>query len=207
MRVFLAGLFVMTVVFGTAGLLSSWYGDAAPLWMRLFVYGVLAVTIFIAMQFFNRPGYRPGDYRKNPGEMRAMLARWNLLVRETFRANRAFRVEPFGSLGPVYLVELIDGRVLYLRGQYLYEYEPVGADPDDPGDTLRRFPCTEFEIVRHRVTGDVIEFNCAGRSFEPEFSAPALPKSQLKQKMSRDGAILLGSTYDDLKREYQGGAA
>ena len=44
---------------------------------------------------------------------------------ERFTASRAFAVEEFEDEGSHYFVDLTDNRVLFLSGQYLYDYEPL----------------------------------------------------------------------------------
>jgi hypothetical protein len=129
----------------------------------------------------------------------AELDRQGLLVRQAFRAMRAFGVEEVEDEGLHYFVELVDGSVLFLSGQYLYEFEPVS---DDPGfNQARRFPCTEFEVLRHKGAGYVIDINCSGTVLEPELNAPAFTREDWKRGIPDDGGIVEGRSYDVIKRE------
>ncbi|MGA0525210.1 hypothetical protein ACO2WH_25480, partial [Escherichia coli] len=83
----------------------------------LVTLGLLLVAVYV----FNRPSLR----RKPLAERLAELDAKGLLVRQRFQATRAFAVEAFEDEGPQYYIELSDGRVLYLNGQYLYDSEPI----------------------------------------------------------------------------------
>jgi hypothetical protein len=61
----------------------------------------------------------------------------------TYEATDALRVEEFEDEGSQYYLKLADGRVLFLAGQYLYEYE-LGEDED--GQVLS----VDFEALRPR---------------------------------------------------------
>jgi len=99
-----------------------------------------------------------------------------LLATTDFQARRAFGVQEYEDEGLHYFLELSDGRVLFLSGQYLYEYEPCEDDPENREP--RRFPCTDFTILRHKVEGHVMELICRGTVLEPEFIALPFPKQQ-----------------------------
>lgn len=75
---------------------------------------------------------------------------------EAYRVKRAFQVEEFEDEGSHYYIELDDRRVLFLSGQYLYDY-----DSEDPP---RAFPCTEFVVRRHRTKGYVVDISLSGNS-------------------------------------------
>jgi hypothetical protein len=66
------------------------------------------------------------------------------LRRVCFCAIRGFSVEEYEDEEPHYFLELDANRVLYLNGQYLYDYEPdaYGAESGRP----RRFPCTQVVV-------------------------------------------------------------
>jgi len=59
MRVLLAALFVIGVVFGLAGVMSSFYGeDSWPWWSGLAAIGALCLSTALALVLFNRRGSR-----------------------------------------------------------------------------------------------------------------------------------------------------
>jgi hypothetical protein len=125
------------------------------------------------------------------------------LLRETYHATRAFVVEEFEDEGSHYFIELADGRILYLSGQYLYDFEPISDDPEL--NQPRRFPCTEFEVLRHKDRGYVIDIHCAGQVLEPELIAPGFTQADWQRGVPEDGDIIDGKAYDALKRERTAG--
>lgn len=122
-----------------------------------------------------------------------------LVLRQRFRAVRAFAVEEFEDEGSHYYIELEDGSVLFLSGQYLYDFEPV-----DSGRCrqARRFPCTEFEILRRKDGLWVLDILCSGEVLEPEIVAPPFGTGEYENcEVPREGEIITGQSYDVLKRE------
>jgi hypothetical protein len=122
----------------------------------------------------------------------------NLLETESFAATRAFRVEEYEDEGLHYYIELSDGRVLFLSGQYLYDFEPITDDPELNQE--RRFPCTEFTILRHKSERYVLDIRCAGQVLEPEVTAPPFGEDVWQNAaVPRDGAVLVDLPYEALK--------
>ena len=113
------GIFVLSVAapHGPTFLIAP----AIVLWFFLLIFG--------ALMLFNRRAIRTKDYAAAIEE----LEREGLLEEKSFRAIRALQVEEFEDEGDHYFLELDNGAVLFLSGQYLYGY-------DEP----RTFPCTEF---------------------------------------------------------------
>ncbi|MGZ5545108.1 MAG: hypothetical protein ACXWIU_10570, partial [Limisphaerales bacterium] len=72
-----------------------------------------------------------------------------LLQHEKYEAMRAFQVEEFEDEGSQYFIQLKDGSTLFLCGQYLYDYEPVEGSLKQS----RKFPCTEFVLLRDNRDG------------------------------------------------------
>ena len=193
-RLVLAGLFAIACAFAMGAALLA---VGAPEWL---VSPLVILTFFGSMSvvssFFNIP-LRPGPASVE-GEIVTLEAEGRL-VRQRFRALRAFEVEEFEDEGLHYYVELADGRVLFLTGQYLYDYEPV---TDDPGSNQpRQFPCTEFEILRHKEEGYVLEIRCAGSVLEPEAIAAPFSVEELKQGIPEDGEVIADRSYEFLKHE------
>jgi hypothetical protein len=122
----------------------------------------------------------------------------NLLVSTSFRADRAFRVGEFGEAGPHYFLELEDGSILHLSGNYLYDYEPIDGAP-------RHFPCTEFTVRRHTELGYVVDLICGGLVIEPEVEAPPYTARDVAENgVPADGEILHGISFNQLRDERAG---
>ena len=119
-----------------------------------------------------------------------------LLASTEYHATRAFGVEEFEDEGLSYFLELTDGRVLFLSGQYLYEYEP-GAKEKRP----RAFPCSDFSVRRHKTEKYVVDLQCRGRVLEPEAIAKPFSESDWEEgRLPEDGEVIANMTYDAVKR-------
>ena len=206
MRLVGAGLFVFTSMLLLVGLLSSQkVFDQAPSWVvgtgiAVFVVGMAVLSLWL----FNPKGSDPFG-RKTDEERIRELEQLGQLESAAFRATRAFGVEEFEDEGLHYFLEPVDSSVLFLSGQYLYDYEPITDDPEL--NQPRSFPCTEFTIRRHKKDGYVVDIARGGAVLEPEVMAPAFGKKVWRAKrIPEDGQVITRATYDDLKREYTGAA-
>ena len=156
------------------------------------------VAVFGSYMLFNSPAER-WPYQSIE-ELIDELEKQDLIVSTDFQANRALQVEEYEDEGLHYYLELNDGSVLYLNGQYLYEYEPVEDDPELSRE--RRFPCTEFTIGRYKTEGYVLDIITRGDPFEPEAIAPSLSQEDfLSHTNIEDGAIIRDKPFDEIKRE------
>jgi hypothetical protein len=196
-RVVFAGLFVFAGMAGGIIILSTFLPNA-PVWLLsiLMMFLFLGLTI-AALILFNSPG---GWRRKkqDPEVLVKELQAKNLLAVENFKAKRAFQVEEFEDEGAHYFLELEDGSVLFLSGQYLYEYEPLEKRHElvQP----RRFPNTEFAIRRHTVKRYVVDILCSGSVIEPEVMAPPFDTDDFgTNRIPSDGQIFTDRSFEDLK--------
>ena len=197
MRAAFAGLFVV-VGMGTGIALLSVLLPNAPVWLLSAVsLSLFFGLVVVALVLFNSPG---GWRRKkiDPEIVAKELQAQNLLTVESFKARRAFQVEEFEDEGAHYFLELEDGSVLFLSGQYLYEYEPVEKRHElvQP----RRFPNTEFAIRRHTVKRYVVDILCSGSVIEPEVMAPVFDTDDFgTNRIPIDGQIFTDRSFEDLK--------
>lgn len=199
MRAILAGLFVFASMLSVVGIIGANYPDDDwPWWAMPLIVVTPFCTGFLALFLFNKRGLRPNISGKSLEEQIADLETAGLIQRDSYRATRAFEVEEFEDEGTHYYVELEDGRVLYLNGQYLYDYEPMDDDPDV--SQPRSFPCTEFETVRHRTEGGVISITCRGHVLTPEIEAPHYTKADFKAGLIPEDGQILTDSYDEIKR-------
>ncbi|WP_459204497.1 hypothetical protein ACQVRV_19410 (plasmid) [Ralstonia pseudosolanacearum] len=200
MRVLLAAVFVWGALLGTVGAFSShflgqqWPWRTVPLQVVVMLGSLLA-----AVYIFNRQGHRSSLRRKSLAERIAELEARGQLARQRFQATRAFAVQELEDEGLHYYIELSDGRVLYLGGQYLYDYEPITDDPEF--NQARSFPCTEFEVLRHKDAGYVLHIHCAGTVLEPEITAPPFRREDFRRGMPEDGEIIADGAYERIKRQ------
>jgi len=201
MRVILAGLFVYVCIVWTGTWIASLSpDDRLPWWAIVAIVGVVPVAIVASLFIFNRNGFRPFLQHKSLEANVEALDRAGLIERQSFNAVRAFAVEEYEDEGPHYFVELDDARVLYLNGQYLYHYEPI--DDNEEEHRPRSFPCTEFEVLRHRTAGYVVDLRCGGVVLEPE-SIVSWSSSIFddESQIPDDGQIFEDRSYESLRRD------
>jgi len=195
-----AGLFVFFGLGLSIFFISRFFPDALPAWIVVpLLVGGFFLFIFLAMVLFRGKGPRRISAEAYAARIRK-LEKDGLLIPQTFRARRAFQVDEFEDEGSHYFIELVDGAVLFLTGQYLYDYEPVKGRTSTT--RLRSFPSTEFTIRRHKETGFAVDISCQGEVIEPEGLAPWFDEEDFrKQLIPEDGAILREKTYDQIKNE------
>jgi len=207
MRLLLAGLFVflgfsliplvLTLILGEHGSL--------PLWtIALIAVGYLAF-LSVGYFLFNPPEVFIRTFMSQERAM-AFLEKRGLVVTEHFNAKKAFAVEPPSEEEIHYIVELADGRVLHLGGQFLYDFEPIDDDP--AVNQARRFPCSTFTIKRHRRTQVVLAMTCDGHPFDPEFtSTKAIRRILTLSQCQKECAVLPRRSYqmllDKMKEDEQ----
>ena len=201
MRALLAGIFVFAVLLGVVGTISAHYPNGAwPPWAGPTIIASMLTAIFTSLFLFNKRGNRPDFSGKTFKEHLAALQEKGLLVSEKLKARRAFQVEEFEDEGSHYFIELVDGSVLFLSGQYLYDYEEITDDPEL--NRKRTFPCTEFTIQRHTDTGNLLNIICAGEVLPVECVAPSFDKSAFRRGLvPEDGEVVRNRSYEDLKWE------
>ena len=207
MRVVVAALFTVGGIFAAVVLVSE-IGDInrAPPAVVGLGFGLLLVALSVGALFLFNPWWANPFRRMTAEEVLRRLEAKGLVVSSDFEAQCAFGIEESNDEGLHYFLELVDGRVLYLTGQYLYDYEPISDDPEM--NQPRRFPCTAFTVRRHKTEGHVVEVICRGTVIEPEFSAPPLTRrSQRSIGALKDGQVLSDRPYDGLKEEIQSTAS
>lgn len=154
---------------------------------------VLAIVIFV---IFNL-----GRRKVPPGPTLAELEAAELVVTADFRAKRAFEVEEYEDEGRSMFIELVDGSVLFLTGQYLYDYGLPDSEIAD--DSSGAFPTTDFTIRRHRTEGYVLDIISRGKQIEPDFIAkPFGPEIYDQDGVPEDAALIRDRTYDAIKAEH-----
>jgi hypothetical protein len=188
MRVVFAAMFVVVAVFAAVVVFDQLSvripaGRVAPLTALIFF-----PVVILALKLFSAPRPRESQI--------ADLESKGLIVEQSFKAVRAFEAEEYEDEGRNYFIELEDGSILFLVGQYLYDYGL--SDGDTEADQSHMFPCTEFTIRRHKLEGYVVGIRCGGKGVKPEICVPPLTGKNLDD-YCEDGMIIRGETYDALK--------
>jgi hypothetical protein len=198
MRLIGAGLLVFASMLAVVAALGSLgLFERGPVWLiaPLIVVFTFAM-IGVALWLFNAKVVNVLGH-KTLEEQTRELEQQGLLESTTFMATRAFGVEESEDEGLSYFLELSDGRVLFLTGQYLYKYEPSDRD-----NQTRAFPCSAFSIRRHKTERYVVDVQCRGRVLEPEaFAKPFDVNEWEHARVPEDGELITSRTYDAIKRE------
>jgi len=95
-----------------------------------------------------------------------------------FRAADAVRVKASENEGSGYFLHLEDGRTLFLQGRYLCDLE------ED-----KKFPCSEFDVVRGLKSGAILDLVCSGFYFPSQKTISLFGQPELKEFPS-DGDIV-----------------
>lgn len=195
MRAIVAGLFVFAVIMLTIPLWGLLWRHVNPLLATLAVFTFFIGLTFAAFSVIRRLSRKTPT--ANSEQFRLQLDEQGLLEAKDFRATRAFMVDEYEDEGPHYFLDLVEGGVLYLNGQYLYKYEPV----DDEGEPeARRFPCTAFTVRRHKTKEYVLDIDCRGEVLHPEIVVPSDEAQWYDWKdMPGDGDVIADRTFDELK--------
>jgi hypothetical protein len=181
MRLVGAGIFVYASVLLLVAALGSQnaFGRARSWLVGLGIAAFMVGMVALATWLFNRRGAGPFE-RKTADERIRALDEAGQLESVSFRATRAFGVEESEDEGLHYFLELADGRVLFLSGQYLYDYEPISDDADE--HQPRSFPCAEFTVRRHKAERYVLDILRGGAVLEPEVIAPPFQPARVARE-------------------------
>jgi len=108
----------------------------------------------------------------------------------TVEATKAVKVEEFEDEGIGFYLDIGEGKVLFLQGQYLYDDE-----------TEHQFPCTRFTLMRAPYTGTIFDLKCEGTYFEPVHTNPAFNIKEYKTgQVPCDGQVL-DVDFESLKKQ------
>jgi len=95
----------------------------------------------------------------------------------------ALQVDEVEDEGAQFFLELEDGRILFVMGQYLWD-----ADDESP-----RFPNRELLITRLPHAQDIFDMKCLGEYFPPSAQrAPFTGEEYAGERVPQDGQILPG---------------
>jgi hypothetical protein len=95
----------------------------------------------------------------------------------------ALQVEEVEDEGAQFFLELEDGRILFVMGQYLW----------DADDESAHFPNRELLITRLPHAGDIFDMKCVGEYFPPSAERASFTGAEYaEERVPRDGQILPG---------------
>ncbi len=196
MKILFAAIFVFLGMMVSVGLLLNIMSHVSPLWIGLCLSIIFLILLILADIAFNA-SWKKGEIFGAPADFIEKLENEGLLISTKFKANRVFQVEEYEDEGLHYFVELEDKSVLYLTGQYLYDYIAI-EDENDEDCEPAIFPCTDFTVRRHRDGGFVVDLQCRGTLLEPvewvEYGQGKVPE---------DGDIITDTSFDELKKAHR----
>ena len=150
MRLVLAAFVAYALIIGSIVLitkLSEGWGSAAAIAVPLIVAPLVYVVFnkgMLRRLTMTHENYVQCELRKGRAE------------RKTFSVSRAISFEDLRTGCMAHFLELRDGSVMCLYGQYLYEFEPIDDDPEL--NQQRRFPTSEFSSVRFLKNDQLLDF-------------------------------------------------
>lgn len=104
----------------------------------------MPLVFFLAIIVFNKGAIRR-LFISDTEYLRRQLEKGRA-EKTTYRVTRALCFEDRRTSCMAHFLEIQDRKVMCLYGQYLYEYEPIDDDPEM--NQPRRFPTSEFTVVR-----------------------------------------------------------
>lgn len=195
-RLLAAGLLSFLGLLLSATAVVSTLPAKTPSLLVGFILVLIYVVFFVVIAaVFNLARGKP-----SPGPDVAALDAQGLVTSAEYRALRAFAVEEFEDEGGHYFVELADGGVLYLNGQYLDDHDMEAAARENR--PCLGFPNRDFTVLRHRTEGQVLDIVCRGESFKPELILPPFKEEWFNSGQApADGELIRDRSYDALKAE------
>jgi hypothetical protein len=197
-----APLAIIALVFGVFWYLSGdLEGASKTTFMLLVVLGLFAAVILLVVGIlFSIPSWlrtlRGGSYDDH---MRDLEERGKAR-REHFSAARAMTAEDYTISGLAHFLDIGDGRILCLRGQQYYDFEPIEDDPEVNQD--RQFPTRDFEVLFRVRNGEVLDLYPGSQVFEPKLFNPIVEPESIHELgiAFEDGEIVTGLSWEEIEK-------
>ena len=104
-----------------------------------------------------------------------------------YRALEAISVAEAEDEGLSFFLRLQDGEVLFISGQYLYEFEGTA------------FPSTLFEVTRTPTSRILLDFRPLGQYLTPSTERPAFSEADWERFGALDDGVLLNVPFESLR--------
>ena len=191
------------------GWLWNIVGDPVGALLSLIVLGLGVALVSLVPLYFivNAPGFLRWLRGISPDDHLKQLEADGKAVRENYRMRRAMTFEDWGTSSIAHLIELDDGRLLCLHGQYYYDFEPIDDDPEV--NQPRRFPTSEFSLLRDARNGTVLMLTPGNEVVAPTVCAPIAKYKKMYELGIRleDGELITGMSFEAAQKAVQAGAA
>jgi hypothetical protein len=191
MRLACSGLFIVVGVLAEIILLHRIYPNLDPYEGKLMA-PTIVVLVAAAYFLFNKRS----PWVKRDGIM--TYRRQDELISDIYHARRVLELRDLDSNDGWYLIELDTGNVLCLWDNL--PSGPLGFDSRNP--EVRRFPFTEFTVLRHTTKNFTAEVDCAGQKIKP--TTVALPDHYddwLYTYVPKDGDVIPNKTFDAVQAD------
>lgn len=197
-----APLAIIALVFGVFWYLSGdLEGAAKTTFMLLVVLGLFAAVILLVVGIlFSIPGWLRTLRGISYDDHTRDLEERGKARRERFSATRAMTAEDYTISGLAHFLDIGDGRILCLRGQQYYDFEPIEDDPEVNQD--RQFPTRDFEVMFRVRNGEVLDLYPGSQVFEPKLFDPVVePESLYELGIEfEDGEIVTGLSWEEVEK-------
>ena len=193
MRLVFAGLFILAGVLGEVYIVDRLYPHVNPFEPKFSIPLIVGLMVTANFLFSER-----SPWVKRNGVL--TYRRKDELVPDIYRARRAIELKNPDTSDRWYLIELDSGKVLCLCDNL--PTGPIGNDSANPD--VRRFPCTEFTILRHPQENITVGIDCAGGLIRPVTVLVADHYSDwVYTQLPKDGETIKDKTFDDVLTELQ----
>jgi hypothetical protein len=195
-RLLAAGCFFFVIITIVGVFLSSVKWSIPSFFVGLGACVGFCLLLWVVFRLFG--GKRELSHQKAQRIAADKMDAAGMLTGTDYKARRVFEVEELEDEGKHFYIELEDGSVLFLTGQYLYDYDP---DYGSKQKSARCFPCTDFTI-KQKSSGVIVKIDCRGEPLKPEVVLPPFTWADLDNgRLPEDGEIIKGRSYEEIKRQ------
>ena len=175
--------FIVTSGVGLILLPASWE-TGAPSLVPIAVAALASGSVYVRM----RRSQRESPYLRNMSrDLAEGIARLT-----TYQVVDAIRVEEAEDEGSQYYLKLVDGRIVFLAGQYLYELEENGS-----------FPSRVVTVTRAPHTAVVLDAASEGAAFAPSGTRPPFGQEDYRRGGVPEDGALVDVDFEALKRPHR----
>jgi len=177
--------FGITATFAAVGVAFGLYSDTLhflPEWLRaVLFFAFLGLCAYGLLRLMRRPPSTEAVYSE------AQLEAEGKIRKEEVQCQRCVEITEFEDEGMHFLLELLDGRVLYLSGQNLYDLT------EEPRPI---FPSTSIQLKRVADSGLVTSVTPTGSYLAPIKKYPDFATAVLYEEWDIQDGAFLPLTFD-----------
>ena len=110
----------------------------------------------------------------------------------TIDVFQAIKVEEFEDEGIGYYLDVAEGKVLFIQGQYLY-------DEDENGKPEMKIPSTRMKFIRVVGSGLLLDFTCLGNYLSPSHVNPPFTTQDFERDRVHYDGDIFEADFESLK--------